>query len=243
MAVPIDARGQVDVRRGGSRYRTRLPWLDSRHSFSFGPHFNPANTGHGKLVVSNDDWVRAGTGFTTHPHRDMEIVTWVVEGALEHKDSTGTTGVIYPGLAQRMSAGRGILHSEMNASRAEDVRFVQMWIVPDAQGVEPSYEQADVTAELASGGLVLVAAGGRADAAISIRRRGAALRAGKLPPGASVELPDARFVHLFVVRGAVDLEGGAALVEGDAARLVGAGARAMAVTGTEGAEVLVWATD
>src|SRR5947208_349977 len=104
----------VDVRRAGERFWTRAGWLDSRHSFSFGQHYDPANTHFGLLLVSNDDVVAPGTGFETHPHRDMEIVTWVLDGRLVHQDSAGHTGVIYPGLAQRMSAGTGILHSEKN---------------------------------------------------------------------------------------------------------------------------------
>ena len=109
-------RPTVDVRRAADRAKTGIAWLDSRHSFSFGRHYDPANTGHGVLLVNNDDRVKAGSGFETHPHRDMEIVTWVLEGSLVHQDSTGHNGVIYPGLAQRMSAGRGILHSEKNDS-------------------------------------------------------------------------------------------------------------------------------
>ena len=131
----------VDVRRAADRYRTRIPWLDSHHSFSFGPHYDPANTHHGLLLVNNDDVVAPGTGFDTHPHRDMEIVTWVLRGSLVHQDSTGHAGVIYPGLAQRMSAGTGILHSEKNDSwrlqgdrHVDPVHFVQMWVVPDATG-------------------------------------------------------------------------------------------------------------
>jgi hypothetical protein len=107
---------QVDVRRAGERPGTRLSWLDSKHSFSFGRHYDPANAHHGLLLVNNDDIVKPGTGFETHPHRDMEIVTWVLQGSLVHQDSEGHTGVIYPGLAQRMSAGTGILHSEKNDS-------------------------------------------------------------------------------------------------------------------------------
>ncbi len=107
----------IDVRRADGRFHTRLPWLDSRHSFSFSRHYDPRNVGHGLLLVNNDDVVRAGTGFSTHPHQDMEIVTWVLAGELEHKDSVGNAGVIYPGLAQRMSAGTGIWHSEMNPQR------------------------------------------------------------------------------------------------------------------------------
>ena len=107
---------QVDVRRADERHKTRLGWLDSKHSFSFGRHYDPANTHHGLLLVNNDDIVKPGTGFETHPHQDMEIVTWVLQGSLVHQDSEGHTGVIYPGLAQRMSAGTGILHSEKNDS-------------------------------------------------------------------------------------------------------------------------------
>ena len=128
----------VDVRRSADRFATDIGWLDSKHSFSFGHHFDPANTGHGLLLVNNDDVVDPGTGFETHPHRDMEIVTWVMEGSLVHQDSTGHNGIIYPGLAQRMSAGRGILHSEKNDSwrlegetHRDPVHFVQMWVVPD----------------------------------------------------------------------------------------------------------------
>ena len=106
----------IDVRRAADRFATRIPWLDSHHSFSFGGHYDPDNTHHGLLLVNNDDVVAPGTGFETHPHRDMEIVTWVLRGSLVHQDSTGHTGVIYPGLAQRMSAGTGILHSEKNDS-------------------------------------------------------------------------------------------------------------------------------
>ena len=116
----------VDVRRSADRFATNIGWLDSHHSFSFGHHYDPRNTGHGLLLVNNDDIVRGGSGFDTHPHRDMEIVTWVLSGELEHKDSEKNRGVLYPGLAQRMSAGRGIWHSEMNNSGSDDVHFVQM---------------------------------------------------------------------------------------------------------------------
>jgi len=107
----------IDIRRAAERPLTRTPWLQSHHSFSFGPHHDPANTHHGLLLVNNDDIVEPDTGFDTHPHRDMEIVTWVLDGSLVHQDSTGHSGVIYPGLAQRMSAGRGILHSRRRTTR------------------------------------------------------------------------------------------------------------------------------
>ena len=177
----------VDIRPAASRFHTDAGWLDSWHSFSFGPHHDPANTQHGLLVVSNDDRVAAGGGFGTHGHRDMEIVTWVLDGELAHRDSTGTDDVIRPGLAQRMSAGSGIRHSEMNASADVPVHFVQMWVVPDTAGVEPGYEQLDISGELASGGLVPVASGQGHEAAISIHQRDATLFAARLDPGATAE--------------------------------------------------------
>jgi quercetin 2,3-dioxygenase len=139
----------VDIRRKDERFKTRLSWLDSKHSFSFSRHYDPSNTHHGLLLVNNDDIVSPGTGFDTHPHQDMEIVTWVLQGSLVHQDSTGHAGIIYPGLAQRMSAGTGILHSEKNDSwrmqggseHNESVHFVQMWVVPDEGGIPPGYEQ------------------------------------------------------------------------------------------------------
>ncbi len=238
----------VDVRHAADRYRTGIAWLDSRHSFSFGRHYDAGNTHHGLLLVNNDDRVKAGTGFETHPHRDMEIVTWVLQGSLVHQDSTGHNGVVYPGLAQRMSAGRGILHSEKNDAYRlepdrvrEDVHFVQMWVVPDESGITPGYEQLEIDGELLSGGLVPVASGMPRDdgaAAIRIANRDAALHAARLQPGQSVTLPEAPYLHLFVPRGTVELEGAGALHSGDAVRFTATGGQT--VTATEAAEVLVW---
>jgi hypothetical protein len=251
----------VDVRRAADRYRTRIPWLDSHHSFSFGGHYDPANTHHGVLLVNNDDVVAPGTGFDTHPHRDMEIVTWVLRGSLVHQDSTGHAGVIHPGLAQRMSAGTGILHSEKNDSvgrsadgalarsragrlqgdrHTDPVHFVQMWVVPDRGGVEPGYAQREIDAELLSGALVPVASGRpeHGDSAVRIANRHATLHAARLQPGRSVALPDAPYLHLFVARGAVTLEGAGGLAEGDAVRFTATGGHR--VTATAPAEILVW---
>ncbi len=229
----------IDVRSADSRFKTKISWLDSKHSFSFGQHYDPTNQGHGLLLVSNDDWVQAGTGFSTHPHQDMEIVTWVLEGQLEHKDSEGHRGLLYPGLAQRMSAGTGIWHSEMNPSRDEDVRFIQMWVLPDTERISPGYEQLDINSELEKGGLVPVASGRGHDAAIHIAQRDAVLWAGRLQPGEVVTVPDAKWVHLFIARGSAVLEGAGALAEGDAVRLTGAGSLTLTAE-TDGAEVLVW---
>jgi quercetin 2,3-dioxygenase len=231
----------IDIRRADERPHTRIGWLDSRHSFSFGGHYDPTNVHHGLLLVSNDDRVAAGTGFTTHPHRDMEIVTWVLSGSLEHKDSEGNHGIIYPGLAQRMSAGTGIWHSEMNPSPVEDVHFIQMWVLPDTESLDPGYEQLDINSELDRGGLVPIASGAGHDAAISIRQRDAVLWGGRLQPGETVTVPDSRHVHLFLAAGAGSLEGAGELHEGDAVRLTAAGSPRF-TAGPTGTELLVWST-
>jgi len=240
---------QIDIRRADDRFKTKIGWLDSKHSFSFSRHWDPGNTHHGLLLVNNDDIVLPGTGFETHPHRDMEIVTWVLQGSLVHQDSTGHSGVIYPGLAQRMSAGTGILHSEKNdswrlaggAQHDEPVHFVQMWVVPDEGGITPGYEQLEIEDELLRGGLVPVASGmdkHDGHAAIRIKNRYAALLAARLGVDQSVELPEAPFLHLFVPRGTVDLEGAGTLNAGDAVRFTGTGGQR--VTALEPAEILVW---
>ncbi|WP_406282108.1 pirin family protein [Embleya sp. NBC_00896] len=234
---------RFDVRRAGDRFHTRAGWLDSHHSFSFSRHYAPDNTHFGLLLVSNDDVVAPGTGFDTHPHRDMEIVTWVLSGALVHQDSEGHSGIIHPGLAQRMSAGRGILHSERNdaVGAPEPVHFVQMWVVPDEGGITPGYEQLDVRAELDRGGLVPIASGRPGhDAAIRIHQKDAALHVARLPAGGTATLPYAPFAHVFVARGIVDLEGAGPLAAGDAVRITDAqGQRITALPDTP-AEVLVW---
>lgn len=243
-----ELRPEVDLRRASDRFTTQIDWLDSKHSFSFGSHYDPGNTHHGLLLVNNDDVVQPGTGFETHPHRDMEIVTWVLQGSLVHQDSEGHSGVIYPGLAQRMSAGTGILHSERNDSwrlagdrHTDPVRFVQMWVVPDEGGITPGYEQREIEDELLAGQLVPVASG-MADhdgqSAIRIHNRYAALHAARLKPGQSVQLPDAPFLHLFVPRGSVTLEGTGELVGGDAVRFTATGGQRVAAV--EPAEILVW---
>jgi redox-sensitive bicupin YhaK (pirin superfamily) len=140
MTVQQQGQSGIDIRRSDQRFHTHINWLDSHHCFSFSGHYDPHNTHHGLLLVSNDDVVRPNTGFRTHPHQDMEIVTWVLDGELEHKDSEGHSGIIYPGLAQRMSAGTGIWHSEMNPHKDKNVHFIQMWVPPDTKGINPSYE-------------------------------------------------------------------------------------------------------
>jgi redox-sensitive bicupin YhaK (pirin superfamily) len=177
----------------------------------------------------------------------MEILTWVLSGSLVHQDSTGHSGVIHPGLAQRMSAGTGILHSEKNDAyggipAVDDVHFVQMWVVPDTEKITPGYEQLDIGPTLDSGELVVVASGmprHKHESAISIRQEHAALYAARLAPGASTGSPVAPLAHLFVARGSVELEGAGALGTGDAARITGADGQRV-TAGPDGTEVLIW---
>jgi redox-sensitive bicupin YhaK (pirin superfamily) len=201
-------------------------------------------------MVSNDDIVAPGTGFDTHPHRDMEIVTWVLDGGLVHQDSEGHNGLIYPGLAQRMSAGRGILHSEKNDSwrltgatpHKDPVHFIQMWVIPDQAGVKPSYEQLDINDELARGGWTTLASGMSRHAnqrAIGLRQSKAALHVARIRPLETLKIVTAPFSHLFVARGSAALEGAGSLATGDAVRITGAQGQRI-TAGKEGAEVLMW---
>lgn len=235
----------LDVRRAGERFSTRTSWLDSRHSFSFGRHYDPQNTRHGLLLVNNDDLMQPDSGYEPHAHRDVEIITWVVQGSLVHQDSTGHRGVLHPGLVQRISAGTGISHSENNGATgrpgSEPVRFVQMWLPPDEDGLDPGYQQCDVADQLLAGDLVPLASGRPqhdAGSAIRIHHRDAALHAARLQPGQSVQLPDAPYLHLFITYGAVGLEGAGAMGTGDAVRFTATGGHRL--TALEPCEVLVW---
>jgi quercetin 2,3-dioxygenase len=147
----------ITVRRSDERGNTSSNWLDSRHTFSFGDYYDPKNMGFSHLRVINEDRVNPGAGFGTHSHRDMEILTYVLEGALAHKDSTGTSSVIRPSEIQRMSAGTGISHSEYNASQTKPVHFLQIWIMPDQTGLKPGYEQRAFSIDKNLGRFALVA--------------------------------------------------------------------------------------
>jgi quercetin 2,3-dioxygenase len=227
----------IEVRRAADRFTTRTESRITRHSFSFGGHYDPDNVGLGSLVAHNDDLLLPGGGYDTHPHQDVEIVTWVLEGSLHHEDSQGNAGTIRPGLAQRMSAGSGVRHAERNPAD-RPVRFVQMWLRPRETGRPPSYEQRDVSAALASGELVPVASGLPDVAAAIGLGAPAALHVARLSPGDAVQLPGAPYLHLFVARGRVVLDGTGPLEEGDAVRCRDEDRRRLVADGAT--EVLVW---
>ncbi len=231
----------ITIQKPTERFVTNIGWLDSKHSFNFGDHWSREHQGHGLLLVNNDDRVAPATGFGTHAHRDMEIVTWVLSGTLEHHDSAGHHGLLYPGLAQRMSAGTGIRHSETNPSNDEPVHFVQMWVQPDTAGVEPGYEQKDINDALAAGGLVAIASGKDHPTAVKIHQRDAVLWGARVQSGDTVALPGDPHVHAFVAIGNGRLSTGEELDEGASARLTNAGLIEF-IAGESGAELLVWAT-
>jgi len=209
------------VQRAAERAFFDFGWLQTHHSFSFADYYDPANLNWGALRVFNDDTVQPGKGFGTHPHRDMEIVTYVLRGELEHRDSTGRHGIVPPGGVQYMSAGTGIRHSEFNHSAEHDVHFVQMWVLPARYGEPPAYGQHEFTAGERRGKWLVVASGEpgittpialRADATVRVAR----LAGGTLP----VELRDGRYGFVFVADGAIAANG-EQLGAGDALRLRG----------------------
>ena len=195
----------ITLRKADDRFHTDIGWLDSRHSFSFGEHYHPEHMGFRALRVINDDRVRGGAGFPSHPHRDMEIITYVVEGALGHKDSMGNGTTIRPGEVQRMTAGTGVVHSEMNPSPAQ-THFLQIWIVPEKPGLTPGYEQKAFPAEERQGALRLVASRDGREGSVTVHQD-VALYASVLGPGQEVAHPLAPGRHAWVqvVRGQVTL--------------------------------------
>jgi redox-sensitive bicupin YhaK (pirin superfamily) len=226
----------ITIRRAGERGHTQLSWLDSHHTFSFGEYHDTAHMGFGTLRVINDDRVAPGQGFGTHPHRDMEIITYVLDGALEHRDSLGTGSVIYPGEVQRMSAGTGIRHSEFNASKAETVHFLQIWILPEKSGLPPSYEQRALPAA-PRGGLVLAASRDGRDGSVTVHQD-VTVFAGDLEGTTSVAHSVAgRRAWVHVARGSLSLNG-QALRAGDGAAVIDE--RELVLQPTGSAEVLVF---
>ena len=228
----------ISIRHSNERGGGNYGWLNTRHTFSFDQYYDPRFPGFRSLRVINEDEVAPGQGFPTHPHRDMEIITYVLEGALEHKDSLGTGSVIRPGDGQRMSAGRGIRHSERNASTTQPVHFLQIWIKPDSLGHEPSYEQKAFPNGEKRGKLRLIASPDGADGSVSIHQD-ARLYVGLLAHGDEVthNLNEGRYAWLQVAKGAVELNG-KALRQGDGAAV--SEEPALSIKGSEDAEVLLF---
>jgi len=229
---------QTEVLRANERGHAKHGWLESYHTFSFADYYNPQAMGFRALRVINEDRVAAGEGFPPHSHRDMEIISYVLEGALAHEDSMGTGSTIKPGDVQRMSAGTGVQHSEMNASKKEGVHFLQIWIIPDKRGHAPGYEQRAFTREERLGTLRLVVSPDGRDGSISIHQD-ATVEAGLFAKGESAAhaLADNRYAWIHVARGSVKV-GDETLSAGDALAAVGPGE--LAITGVDDAEVLVF---
>ncbi|MGZ4895144.1 MAG: pirin family protein [Candidatus Angelobacter sp.] len=200
----------IQVRRGKERGHADHGWLNTYHTFSFSDYYDPKFMGFRSLRVINEDWVQPGYGFPTHPHRDMEIITMVLEGSLEHKDSMGTGSVIRPGEVQKMSAGTGVRHSEFNHSKSEPVHLYQIWILPEKEGIKPNYEQKTIPAQEKQGRLRLVASpsGGNGSKAVKLYQD-AELYTVALGKAGSVEheLRDGRYAWVQVARGAVSVNG------------------------------------
>lgn len=238
----------IDLRRAEQRFLTRTDWAETHHSFSFGEHYDPSNVSFGRLMVNNDDLIRAGSGYSDHPHRDAEIITWVLSGSLVHEDSHGNSGLIYPGLAQRMSAGSGIVHAERNDAYRVDprrgpepVHFIQMWIRPDEPGIPPSYRQQELSLADLAQDWVPIAAGRHPDAVVSLGSAGSTLWASVLPARTWRNLPDGDLLHVYLTRGVVDVETIGLLGSGDSLRL--SGSPQLKMRAHAEAEVLVWQMD
>jgi quercetin 2,3-dioxygenase len=228
----------ISIRRSNQRGGGDFGWLSTRHTFSFDQYYDPRYMGFRSLRVINEDVVAPGEGFPTHPHRDMEIITYVLEGALSHEDSLGSGSVIRPGDGQRLSAGRGLRHSEMNASAKVPVHFLQIWITPDSQGYDPSYEQRAFPNREKRGKLRLIASPDGADGSVTIHQD-ARLYVSLLSSEEVVThaLAKGRYAWLHVAKGAVELNG-KALHQGDGAAI--RDESALSIKGTQDAEILLF---
>ena len=228
----------LTLRRAEERGRANFGWLDSRHSFSFGHYFDPKHMGFGPLRVINDDRVAGEGGFPAHPHADMEIITYVLDGGLEHRDSLGTGSVVRPGDVQRMSAGSGVRHSEFNASKTDPVHFLQIWIVPEKRGLEPGYEQKTFSDADKRGKLRLIGSRDGRDGSVTIHQD-VDLYATVLADGETVrhELRDGRVAWVQVARGTATLNG-EQLYPGDGVAVDDADK--LELTGTSESEILVF---
>jgi redox-sensitive bicupin YhaK (pirin superfamily) len=228
----------VQIRRADERGRSRFDWLDSRHTFSFGEYHDPRHMGFRTLRVINEDRVEPERGFGTHGHRDMEIVTYVLEGALRHRDSMGNGSIIRPGDVQRMTAGTGVTHSEENPSTVEPVHFLQIWFLPERDGLRPGYEQRTFTDDEKRGMLRLVASRDGRDGSVTVHQD-VDLSAALLEPGEEITHPlqHGRHAWVQIVRGAIALDG-QALAAGDGAAV--SDAPTLALRATAPSEVLVF---
>ena len=237
MSMVRQTAASIRIQRSGERAFLDHGWLKTYHSFSFGDYFDPGNVNWGALRVFNDDVIAAGKGFGTHPHRDMEILTYVFRGELEHKDSMGNIGVVRPGGVQYLSAGTGITHSEYNHSREHDVRLVQMWVLPRAAGLEPRYGQVDFTREDRLGRWLPIASGrAGVESKIALWQDAAAYAARLEGTSLRYDVAPGRFAFLFVGEGEARLNG-EPLAAGDAVRI--AGPFAFEISATE-AELVLW---
>ena len=209
----------ITVRKSDERGTTKIGWLDSRHTFSFGEYYDPANESFGALRVINEDWIAGGAGFPPHPHRDMEIVTYIIEGALQHKDSSGGGGVIKPGEIQRMSAGSGIVHAEFNASAEKPCHLLQIWIMPSQRGIAPGYEQKTIDPQSVHNHFARIAAPDPRENEVRLVQD-AEIWAARLDAGVEAihALAQGRKAWLQVAKGEVKL-GGEVLKAGDAAAI------------------------
>jgi quercetin 2,3-dioxygenase len=231
----------ITIRHSGERGHADHGWLDSRHTFSFADYYDPAHMGFRALRVINEDRVAGGQGFPRHPHRDMEIVSYVLDGALAHRDSMGTGSTIRPGDVQRMSAGTGVAHSEYNASPSDPVHFLQIWLIPSQRGIAPSYEQKSFSREDKSGRLRVVASPTGRDGSVSIHAD-ATLYAGVFGPeqSAQLELAAGRHAWVHVARGSA-IVNGQPLTAGDGAAITDeAAVSVQGAAAGEDAEVLVF---
>jgi redox-sensitive bicupin YhaK (pirin superfamily) len=226
----------IELRKAQERGTTRLPWLDSRHTFSFAEYYDPKQTGFSVLRVINDDRIAGGGGFASHGHRDMEIITYVMQGALEHRDSLGNHSIIPAGDVQRMTAGTGIVHSEFNHSPSEPVHMLQIWMLPARAGLAPGYQQKTLEKGPAPENFRLVVAPDAPDGALTINQD-ARLYLGAFTAGrsAAARLQAGRRAYFHVTRGNLSIDG-ADLGEGDGARVSGVDAVNLAVASD--AEVL-----
>jgi quercetin 2,3-dioxygenase len=228
----------MSLRRADDRGHAQHGWLDSFHSFSFADYYDPEHMGFGPLRVINEDRVQPGMGFGTHGHRDMEIITYVLSGQVEHKDSMGTGSIIVPGDVQQMSAGRGVRHSEFNPSKTDGTHFLQIWIEPSATNVEPRYQQIHVASDAKRGRLRLIASPDGADGSVAIHQD-ARIYAALVDGDEAVThaLAPGRRAYVHVVRGSVKVNG-TALAAGDAAKIENE--TSIRVDGGVDAEVLVF---